>query len=176
MQKIILALCLLVGNSYAQTYKSEKSSVVFFSDAALEDIKAENTKGTSTINITTQEFKFTLKNINFEFEKALMKEHFNEKYMETERYRESTFVGTFSGFDPKKIGEQEVSTKGKLLIHGQTKEVEIPARMELKDGKLKALAKFKVKLNDYKIKIPKLLWQNIAEEVEVSVDFTYQSQ
>ena len=171
---LLLILCPLI--SVGQVYKSEKSMVTFFSDAAVEDIKAENTRSTSEINLGTGDLKFVVKNINFEFEKALMKEHFNEKYMETERFKESKFVGKLSGFDKNASGEQSVRAAGKLTIHGQTKDVDVPGTMQLINDQLTVKSKFMVKLEDYKIKIPKLLWQNIAEEVEVSIDFTYKIQ
>lgn len=172
---VLVGIVLSCQVLHAQRYQSEKSSVIFFSDAAIEDIKAENLKSTSDLDLATGQLKIIIKNIHFEFDKALMKEHFNEKYMETERYRESTFEGLVSGFDLSKAGSQSVIAKGKLKIHGQTKEVEIPGTMELRDGKILAQSKFMVKLHDYKIKIPQLLWQNIAEEVQVTIDFTYKA-
>ncbi len=105
-----------------------------------------------------------------------MKEHFNEKYMETEKYPKSTFQGKVSGYDPNATGTQNVSSKGKLTIHGETKEVEIPGTIEKQGEKLLMKSKFIVKLEDYKITIPQLLWQNIAEQVEVTVDFTFKPQ
>ena len=176
--KRVIVLLFVFGSLIvqAQKYTSEKSKVIFFSDAAIEDIRAENTKSTSEFNVGSGEIKFTIKIIQFEFEKDLMKEHFNEKYMETERYREATFKGNVLDFKLDKAGEQPVKVKGKLTIHGQTQDVEIPGTMEVKDGKILAQSKFIVKLKDYKIKIPQLLWQNIAEDVEVSVDFTYKPE
>lgn len=175
----ILFLIALIGfhlTGVAQIYKSEKSTVIFFSDAAIEDIKAENRKTSSEINLNTQDLKFVIKNIHFEFEKSLMKEHFNEKYMESERFKESTFHGKFNGFDPAKSGEQPVRAIGKMQIHGQVRDLDVPGTMELKEGKLYVKSKFTIKVADYKIKIPKLLWQNIAEEVEVTLDFIYQPE
>lgn len=177
MKNLFLMLFLLTSFSgVTQKYTSEKSLVIFFSDAALEDIRAENTKSTSEINLASGAIKVTIKNIHFQFAKALMKEHFNEKYMETERYKESTLQGTISGYSAGNSGEQTVVVKGKLSIHGQTQDVEIPGTLEMKENKLYAKAKFMVKLNDYKIKIPQLLWQNIAEEVEVTIDIIYKPE
>lgn len=160
---------------WSQKYTTEKSFVTFFSDATIEDIKAENSKSASLFNIATTDIVFSIPIKDFEFEKALMKEHFNEKYMETEKFPKATFQGKMVGFNLEASGEQEVKALGKLLIHGESKDVEIPGTLQVVENKLIAKAKFTVKLADYKIKIPQLLWQNIAEEVEVTVEFTYKA-
>jgi hypothetical protein len=160
----------------AQKYNTEKTYVSFFSDAAIEDIKAENTKTAGIFNSATGDLAFSVPIKEYQFAKSLMKEHFNEKYMETEKYPKSTFQGTITGYDPNATGTQDVTSKGKLTIHGETKEVEIAGTIEKQGDKLIMKSKFMVKLEDYKIKIPQLLWQNIAEQVEVTADFTFKSQ
>lgn len=169
------AYFLCVG-AKAQKYSTEKTFVSFFSDAAIEDITAENTKTVGVFNAATGEIAFSVPIKDYEFAKSLMKEHFNEKYMETEKYPKSTFQGKITGFDPNATGPQDVKSAGKLTIHGQTKEVEIPGTIEKQGDKLIMKSKFIVKLEDYKIAIPQLLWQNIAEQVEVTVDFTFKPQ
>jgi polyisoprenoid-binding protein YceI len=160
---------------YGQKYSSEKSFVSFFSKAAIEDITAENTKSTSLFNESTGEIVFVIPIKDFEFAKALMKEHFNEKYMDTEKFPKATFQGKVSGFDPKGTGEQKAVADGKLSIHGVTHDVAISGTMEFQNGKIVMKSKFIVKLADYAIAIPQLLWQNIAEQVEVKVEFTYKA-
>lgn len=160
----------------AQKYTTEKTFVSFFSDAAIEDISAENTKTVGVFNSATGDIAFSVPIKDYEFEKSLMKEHFNEKYMESEKFPKSTFQGKVTGYDPNATGPQNATSKGKLTIHGVTKEVEIPGTIEKQGEKLLMKSKFIVKLQDYKIAIPKLLWQNIAEQVEVTVDFTFKPQ
>jgi polyisoprenoid-binding protein YceI len=174
MKKIwILALSLLSVTSFAQKYVVEKSTVVFFSDAAVEDITAKNTKSTSIFNVETGEIAFSIPVQDFVFAKSLMKEHFNEKYMDTEKYPKSTFQGKIEGYDAKVSGSQNAKAIGKLTIHGVTKEVEIPGTLEISAGNVVLHTKFIVKLEDYNVKRPQLLWKNIAEQVEVTADFTY---
>jgi polyisoprenoid-binding protein YceI len=156
----------------SQKYSLEKSSVVFFSEAAIENIEATNIKSASIFNATTSEIVFSIPIEEFEFEKSLMKKHFNETYLESEKYPKALFQGKLSGYSAQSA-EQSVKAIGKLAIHGVTREVEIPGTMEMIEGKLIAKAKFIIHLKDYKIKIPKLLWQNIAEDVEVTVEFIY---
>jgi polyisoprenoid-binding protein YceI len=103
-----------------------------------------------------------------------MQEHFNEKYLESEKYPKATFSGKLDGFvSTGAPGIQQVKAKGKLAIHGVTKEVEISGTVETTTQHILIKSKFIVRLEDYKIKIPQLMWQNIAEQVEVSVEFTY---
>lgn len=156
----------------AQKYVAERSVITFFSDAPIEDISATNSKTTSIYNAQTGELAFSVPIREFQFEKKLMQEHFNEKYMESEKYPKATFSGMLENLDPKKTGEQSVKAKGKLTIHGVTKEVELDGTANLND-KVALKSKFMIKLADYNIKIPQLLFQNIAEEIEVSVDITY---
>src|SRR6267154_2307018 len=159
----------------AQKFTSDKSYVKFFSDAAIEDITAENTKSSSIFNETTGDVVFSIPIKEFEFAKSLMKEHFNEKYMETEQFPKSTFQGKVSGYQSAVSSEQKATASGKLTIHGVTQDVQLPGTIINANGALTMKAKFMVKLADYKIKIPQLLWKNIAEEVEVTVEFNYKS-
>ncbi|MBX2962893.1 MAG: YceI family protein [Cyclobacteriaceae bacterium] len=160
----------------AQKYVLDEGSITFFSEATLENIQAKNTKVTSIFNSTTNEIVFSVPNNQFQFEKKLMQQHFNEKYMESEKYPRSTFSGTLEGFNLSIVGTQHVKAIGKISIHGVTQSVEIPGTAEVRSGNLFMESVFMIKLTDYKIKIPQLLWQNIAEEIEVTVSFTYKSQ
>ena len=175
MMKRILVIALLgiTLQGFSQKYTAEKSFISFFSDGAIEDIAAENLKAATLFNTSTGDIVFSIPIEEFAFDKSLMKEHFNEKYMETEKFPKATFQGKVVGFQMDKKGEQQATASGKLTMHGITHDVEIPGTVEVVDGKILLKSKFVVKLADYKIEIPKLLWQNIAEQVEVKVEFTY---
>lgn len=161
----------------AQKYVAEKSLITFFSDAAVEDITAANEKASSVFNTQSMEIAFSVPIKEFQFPKKLMQEHFNgEKYMESEKFPKSTFSGTVSGFSLNAKGVQQAKATGKLTIHGVTTPIEILGTAEVMGDKINLKAKFIVKLADYKIKIPQILWQNIAEQVEVTIDFTYKPQ
>lgn len=163
-------------SSYGQKYSVEKSDVVFFSDAAIEDITAVNTKSAGLFNATSLDMAFSIPIREFQFEKSLMQEHFNERYMDSEKYPKSTFQGKISGYDSLKAGVQNVKATGKLTIHGVTQAIDAPGTIEKQGKKLNMKSKFQVQLKDHKIEIPQLMWQNIAEQVEVSVDFTFKPQ
>ncbi len=176
--KYLFALLIVFasGQAIGQKYIIEKAFVSFFSDAAIEDITADNKKASSIFNESTGEVVYSIPINEFQFEKSLMQEHFNEKYMESDRYPKSTFQGKLQGYNPDGKGPQQVKATGKLTIHGVTKDVEIPGTIEKTGNRISMKSKFIVKLEDHKIAIPQLLWQNIAEQVEVTVDFLYKPQ
>lgn len=169
-------LLLIVNQASAQKFVLEKSKVVFFSDAAIEDIRAENSKTVSIYNAETNEVAFSIPISEFQFENATMREHFNEKYMDTDKFPKSTFQGKFNAFNRDRKEQQSVTATGKLTIHGVTRDVEIAGSVIPADQTLVAKATFIIKLADYNIKIPTLLWQKIAEQVEVTVEFSYKTQ
>lgn len=178
MKPFLLWLLLLVLTFpvTGQKYVLEKSAITFFSDAVIEDITATNRKVGSILNMQTFEIVFSVPINEFQFRKKLMQEHFNEKYLETEKFPKSTFSGTITGLNLTVQGVQSVSASGKLTIHGVTTPVVIPGTAEVQAGKLFLKSTFIIKLADYNITIPQLMWQNIAEQVEVTVDFTYKPQ
>jgi polyisoprenoid-binding protein YceI len=179
MRKTILFLVAIftVGvGAFAQKYVAEKTSISFFSHATIEDITADNKKTSSIFNASTGDIVFSIPISEFQFAKSLMQEHFNEKYMESDKYPKATFQGKIEGYDPASTIPQELKAIGKLTIHGVTRDVEIPGTLEKKNDRVAMKSKFIVKLADYKIEIPQLLWQNIAEQVEVTADLTYKPQ
>jgi polyisoprenoid-binding protein YceI len=139
----------------------------------VEDIAARNEKAASIFNMETGEIAFSIPIKDFEFAKSLMKEHFNEKYMDSEKFPKASFQGIITGYQASASGSQPAKAAGKLTIHGITKDLEVPGTVEIKDKQVFIQSKFMVKLEDFDIKRPQLLWQNIAEVVEVTADFTF---
>ena len=178
MRKIIILsiLSMMFSEASAQKFISEKSFIGFYSHATIEDIKADNKKAVGLFNTATNDLVFSVTISEFQFAKALMQEHFNEKYMESDKYPKSTFQGKVEGYDHAQSALQNVKAVGKLSIHGVTKDVEIAGTIEKQGDKLILKSVFIVKLVDYKIEIPQILWQNIAEQVEVTIDFTFKPQ
>lgn len=170
-----LVLFSIVFQGFAQKYKSEEGKITFFSDAPIEDIAATNEKASSLFDLTSGEIAFIVPIVDFEFEKSLMKEHFNEKYMETEKFPTASFKGKIAGYDKTILTEQAVIANGALTIHGQSSKVSVKGTLQVQNGMINVKSSFMVELKDYKIKIPKLLWQNIAEKVEVKTEFTFKA-
>jgi hypothetical protein len=171
MVLMALALC-----GHAQKYVVEKSMISFYSHATIEDISAKNEKIASIFNAATGEIVFSIPISEFQFAKSLMQEHFNEKYMESDKYPKASFQGVIAGYDAQAKGAQQLKAKGKLTVHGVTKDVEIPGTLEKQGDKLTLKSKFIVVLEDYNITRPQLLWKNIAEQVEVTAEISYKPQ
>ena len=177
MKTLIVCLAFFqITSAIGQKYSVEKSYVKFFSDAVLEDITADNKKAVGIFNSSTGEIVFSIPISEFQFAKSLMQEHFNERYMESDKYPKATFQGKIQGFDTNAKEPQSAKATGKLTIHGVTRDMDIPGTIEREKDKLLFKTKFMVKLEDYKIEIPQLVWQNIAEQVEVTAEFTFKPQ
>ena len=158
----------------AQVFKTTSAKIHFFSEAPLENIEAENDKAQSILNTSTGEMGFVVTIRGFKFEKPLMEEHFNENYMESEKYKTGKFYGKLNEeIDFTKDGKHEASVTGKLTIHGVEQERTLHGTLEIKGSTIILDSKFIVALKDHKIKIPKVVVQNIAEEVEVTVHAEY---
>ncbi|MCR9155455.1 MAG: YceI family protein [Bacteroidetes bacterium] len=178
MRKIsLLALMLSLGLALnAQKLKTRSGYVKFFSDAAVEDISAENKQVSSIINLENGEFAFLAPIKAFEFEKALMQEHFNENYMESGKFPKAIFKGKIKGYeqiDLSKDGSYTLVFTGVMTIHGVEQKIEQKVMMTVKDGKASAEAEFMLKCSDYEVEIPSAKADNISNELKITVKFDY---
>lgn len=158
-------------------YYTRDGKIKFFSSTPMEDIEALSNDVSSVFDINTGKVEFGVPMKSFTFEKALMQEHFNEDYVESDQYPKAKFKGVFElpeGFDPKKPGEYKVKAKGKLTLHGITRDIEEQGTITItKDGKISAECIFEVKPADYEIEIPSTVRDKIAKTVEVTVKMNY---
>ncbi len=155
----------------AKLFVFESGSISFYSETPVENIAAKNNLYAAALKPTTKQFAFAVQMDGFQFEKKLMQEHFNENYMESEKYPKATFAGVIAeDVDLLKEGTYELSAKGKLNIHGVEKERTIPVTLTSKGGKLSFKSAFQVKLVDHDIEVPSLVVTNIAEIIDVKVD------
>lgn len=173
---LLIAFFFAVLQSQAQKVYTKNGNISFFSKASLENISADNNQVTSVLNQQTGEMQFSVLIKSFHFKKALMEEHFNENYMESDKYPKAIFKGQVSdigkvGFG--KDGSYPVTVDGDLTIHGVTNKVSVPGTITVKSGVISAAASFKIKLADYKISIPKIVKDNIAESIDISVNCNY---
>lgn len=178
--KMILTFLLFWSCSFLvngqKLYQCTAVEADFFSSAPVEDIHAVSKKGISVLNAETGEISFKININTFEFEKSLMQEHFNEKFMESDKYPAATFKGQIKDYiDLSKDGEHKAHITGVLDIHGVKQKREVPAIINVRDGKVSLFAQFNVACKDHKIDIPRLLWKNIAEVVEVKIKANYTS-
>jgi len=166
---------LLTGTAFAQdVYSCRNTTMSFFSATPMEDIDATSSKGVSAINLKTGAIYFKVPVNSFKFKKQLMEEHFNENYLESDKYPNAEFKGKIvDNVDLHKDGTYNVTVEGTLNMHGVDKAYREKATVTVQDGKPTASSKFNVKLADHKIKIPTIVVKNIAEVVEVSVKAAY---
>ncbi len=176
MKKLILFILFAPAYLFAQPiFTAVSSEVHFFSAAPLENIEAFNKDAKSLLNTETKEVAVIMGIRQFKFEKPLMEEHFNENYMESDKFKTADFKGKINEqVDFTKDGEYDVTVTGKLTIHGITQERTIPGKIIINKSTLKVYAKFPVALKDHNIKIPKAVVKNIAESVDVTVNITYE--
>ena len=179
MKKIVFSLILL-GFVYmeanAQKHFTREGNIAFYSEAPLEKIEAHNNSATSVVDLGSGRMEFAVLIKAFQFEKALMQEHFNENYMESDDYPKSTFKGQIQNLeeiDFSKDGTYDATVNGQLTIHGVTKDVESKGTFTVKDGQISAIASFTVLVADYDIKIPAVVKDNIAKEVRIDVGMDY---
>ena len=170
----IMALFLAAGLAQAQTkYFTKQGKISFYSETPMEKIEAHNSRATSVLEAESGKIEFKVSIKGFEFEKALMQEHFNENYMESSKYPNATFKGTITDMksvDLKKDGTYNVTVKGDLTIHGVTKNVTEKATIKVKGGVISAETSFNVALKDYNIKVPSVVGNKIAEIIQVKVN------
>jgi len=173
---IVTALILIFNNASAQNklYSVSKSEFSFFSKAPLEDIKAKNTRANSIINLSNRELVVRIPVSQFQFSNKLMQQHFNENYMESEKYPYAIFKGRIiEELDLSKPGVYSVNTSGTLTIHGVDQDRKLSGKLTVGENSLVLETKFDVMLIDHKIEVPKLVFKKIAEKIEVSANINY---
>ena len=169
----ILLVFVFALSTQGQRFLTKTGYIHFYSDAPLEKIQATNRQVNAAVDAGTGDIAFRVLMKSFQFEKALMQEHFNENYVESDKFPNSTFTGKVTNikdvnFD--KAGNYSASVEGKLTIHGITKDIKETATFEVKDGKVQAKCKFTIHIGDFKISIPGIVAGHIAETVEITVD------
>lgn len=174
---IILSLLTMVALSASgQKYMTKNGFISFFSHTPMEDIKAENNQVAGIIDVSTGEIVFQVLIKSFHFERALMEEHFNENYMESDKYPKASFKGKITDLKAvnfEKNGVYEVAVEGDLTIRDVTKKMSVKGTVEVVTGGLNANTKFIVAPEDYNIKIPGVVREKIAKTLEVTVAMKY---
>ncbi len=157
-------------------YYTNSGRVNFTSDAPLEMIKASSNVIIGAIKTNDRSFAFSVLVKTFEgFNSSLQRTHFNENYLESDKYPKITFEGKIiEDINLGKDGVYNIRGKGKFTIHGVTQERIIPCKLIITSGKLTISSSFSVFLVDHNIRIPAVVNQKIAEEITVtiSIDMT----
>ena len=172
----IFIVSLVTLSASAQTYISRNGRITFFSKAPVENIEANNNEVTSILDTHKGELAFIALIKSFKFQKALMEEHFNENYMESNTFPKANFKGAITNLikvNFSKDGNYPVTVKGDMTIHGITKSIEAPGTITVSQGKISAASKFSIKVKDYNIRIPAAVVNKISETIDITVDCKY---
>lgn len=174
-----IILCVFFNIHITQSqniYIAKTSKIKFFAGTIMEDIDATNTKCSSFLNLKTGEVVIEMANNQFQFKRALMQEHFNENYMETEKYPKSTFKASYNpdSCDFNKNITCKVTAKGNIFIHGINKNITIATQITKKENAIIVAANFEILLLDFNIERPKILLAKLAEKIQVTVHIEYE--
>jgi len=180
MKKILFLLAMVISlASNGQDTLSTKNAVINFdatSPSSPEKIEAISKIAISKMLVKTGEVAFAIQMMSFEFEKSLMKDHFNENYVETSKFPRATFKGNildFSKVNLSKNGKYPVKVKGNMNLHGVTKEVTADGFINVNGDKVNVTSTFKINLSDFNVKIPDLVKDKVAKEATITVNATY---
>lgn len=170
MKKImIIGLLTLSVNTYSQIFVGEKCKITFFSETTMENIDAVNSVTKPVFNSKTGDFAIKASQNAFTFKSSFMQEHYNENYIESERFPYATFIGKVNEIiDYTKDGIYNVTMTGKLDMHGVELPRTIAGIVTVKNGTIVMDSKFDVKVADHKIKVPSLYVEKIAENIQVT--------
>lgn len=172
--KLLIISLLATSKSLGQMYATQAGETSFFSETPVENITAVNKTVGAIINTTTNEVAVSMKMTAFEFPNKLMQEHFNENYMESEKYPTGTFKGKIiEPIDYTKNGTYDVTVKGLLTIHGVTVPRDLKGKLTVENQKISLISNFEVKLVDHKIDIPKIVFAKIAEVISVKTKYAF---
>lgn len=175
MKNLIFIFILLTANvsQAQQKLYTKNGSITFTSKAPVQTIQAVNNKVLSVWETASGIIEFSLLVKGFQFPKALMQEHFNENYLESDKYPKATFKGVIENsksivFTGDNI--QNVKVNGVLTMHGISKQIVIPATIKIKNGEVSAVSNFVVSLDDYAIKVPSVVSESINKKITIQIN------
>ena len=159
-----------------QFYTDEGVTKFDGSKAAFEPIRASNNNTVSIIDSSDGQIAAVILISEFDFRLGLMQEHFNENYLESNVYPKSTFEGQIKNFSLEELNQdfKEHEIEGVLTIKGVINNISTKAKIRKIDEKIELTSGFSVMLSDYKVKIPKIVFKKIDEEVKINLNFVYE--
>jgi polyisoprenoid-binding protein YceI len=173
--KLLMTMLLTLSINAQDKYFTKSGNISFVSKGAIETITANHKSVTCVLDSKTGDVQFAVLMKGFEFRKALMQQHFNENYVESDKYPKSEFRGQITNngeINYTKDGTYTAHVKGKLTMHGQTKDVETDGKITVKGGKLQTSSSFTIQMSDYNISIPSLVKENMSNTVTITINCT----
>lgn len=173
---ILLGVILIANSLSAQKFMTREGYLKFFGSTPMENIEAVTNQTNSVIDAATNAIVFQVLLNSFTFEKALMQEHFNENYVESEKFPKAVFKGSIvEKIDFNKPGTYKVTLKGTMSLHGVDKALEVPATLIVESNGVKLSSEFAMVPEDYNIPIPGAVRDKIAKQMEVTLKCAYQA-
>jgi polyisoprenoid-binding protein YceI len=173
MKKILLIAAIIastVFTSKAQTYYCVNGDVKFFGTSPATDVEAESKKLAGALNLQNMKFAFKVNMKSFDFPNKEMQNHYNEKYLETDKFQNALFTGTINDkIDLKNDGTYKVTCSGKFNCHGVEKDKNIIVNITVKGGNIITDSEFYINLKEYNIEVPTLVFAKIGENIKVNV-------
>jgi polyisoprenoid-binding protein YceI len=157
----------------AQKFITRSGRISFTSIAPLEDIEGKNKSVIAAVDSKTGAVQFSVTMKGFEFEKSKMQEHFNENYVESDKYPKAEFKGAITNnkdINYSKPGTYNAKVNGKLTLHGVTKAVSANGTITVLNDGVQVSSTFSITVADYKISIPAAVKNKVAKTVKVVVD------
>jgi len=179
MKKLLLFLVIssLALSLTAQKQITREAFLKFYSAAALEDIEASTNSASSVIDMENGELVCQVLMKSLVFDKALMQEHFNENYMESDQFPKGVFKGKFDNWEAPSLktdGEYKMTVNGTLSLHGKSQKITTECKMLVNAGKLTLSTIFMVHPADFDIDIPSGKKDNISNDIEITFIANYQ--
>jgi hypothetical protein len=173
--KIFLILLINFQIGLAQDKLLTKTGTIVFeaSVPSFEEVKAKNEAVSCVLNTATGEIASLALMKGFRFKIALMEEHFNENYVESDSYPKASFKGKIENFVYSNIDQnpKEFILKGKIEIHGKSKPISITAKIKKTEKGLEFLSNFDLDTDDFNIKIPNIVSKKVSKKVNVDLNF-----
>jgi hypothetical protein len=179
MKKFLFSVLILgvFCSARAQKYYTKTGNISFSATSSIEAIEAKTKTASCVIDAATGNIEFAVLIKTFLFEKALMQEHFNENYLESDKYPKGSFKGKIDNIKDVKFnkdGTYKAKVSGTLEIHGVARPVSTTAEFAVSGGKIKANANFSIILVDYNVKIPGAVSDKISKSAKIGVIADFQ--
>ena len=173
LSTFFIGLFLVSFANAQERFLTKKGMISFFSETPIENIEAQNNQVLSIVDATSGKMAIAILMKSFMFKKALMQEHFNENYVESDKYPKATFKGDVLDFDKMGAIETTASIKGNLTMHGVTNETTIEAVIKRKVDLIEMTGDFFINLSDFDVKIPSIVKNKISQKIKVSFRFQH---
>jgi polyisoprenoid-binding protein YceI len=178
MKRLIFSVIILslVTSVNAQKLMTKNGFISIYGHTPVEDIKADNNQVASVLDTSTGDLVFQVLIKSFHFDRALMEEHFNENYMESDKFPKATFKGKITNLQSvnfAKNGTYDVNVEGDLTIRDATNKINAKGTIEVNAGGINANSKFLISPEDYKINIPGVVREKVAKDLETTVTIKY---